>query len=157
MNNLPAIIALYKELDVILERQRTDADTAGNTTRVQQLEAKQVLNDQAYFVLCWGQLEAAVDMKCREAIRKRKSQTVWENRRAWDLYNPDDKRLSGLTFEDRTALVLDRGAGPGSTWAKVMQYYELRNKIAHGNLTSTRMELNEIANEFYVINGQLTA
>jgi hypothetical protein len=156
MHDLPAIVALYNELDLVLEGQRAEADSTGNTVRAQLIEAKQVLNDQAYFVLCWGQLEAVIDIKCREAIRRRKSQPLWENRRAWDLYNPDDKRLSGLSFEERTALVLDGGAGPGSAWAKVMQYYELRNKIAHGNLNSTHLELNEIAQQFYVIHGQLT-
>lgn len=157
MQNLPAIVALYGELDLLLERQRAEADAAGDSARVHRIGAKQVLNDQAYFVLCWGQLEAAIDITCRDAIRKRKSHTVWEQRRAWDLYDPDDKRLSGLSFEDRTALVLDRSAGRGSAWARVMQYYAARNQIAHGNLSSTRVEINEIANDFFVIAADLTA
>jgi hypothetical protein len=157
MRNLPAIVALYNELDSALEHQRTEASVVDNAVRVQQIETKQVLNDQAYFVLCWGQLEAAIDAKCRDAIRARQSQTIWEQRRAWDLYNPDDKRLSGLSFEDRTALVLDRSAGRGSAWAVVMRYYEARNKIAHGNLSATRIEINEIAKDFYMIASALSA
>jgi hypothetical protein len=156
MRDLPAIVSLYNQLDSALERQRAEAGDDGNAMRVQQIETKQVLNDQAYFLLCWGQLEAAIDAKCRDAIRSRRSRTAWEHRRAWDLYNPDDKRLSGLSFEDRTALVLDRNAGRGSAWARVMQYYESRNRIAHGNLRSTRLEINEIANDFFVIAAELT-
>jgi len=79
------------------------------------------VNDQAYFVLCWGQLEAEIDQACREAIRRHRNDTSWSVRRAWDLYNPDDKRISGLSFEDRTALVVDHGAGPGSIWAKIIR------------------------------------
>jgi hypothetical protein len=112
---------------------------------------KQVIHDQAYFVLCWGQLEAAIDDKCREAIRRRQNHTNWDHRRAWDLYNPNDKRLSGLSLEDRAALVVDRSGGPASPWARIMGYYQLRNQIAHGDLKPTRIEVAEIVKDFFTI------
>lgn len=155
MRSLPEILAVYGQLDLVLENERVTAEGAGNTARVRQIEGRQVINDQAYFVLCWGQLETAVDEKCREAIRRRIADEKWEQRRAWDIYNPDDKRLSGLTFEDRVALVVDRGGGRGSAWAKMMQYYQIRNRIAHGELGTTRIEVNEVVKDFYVVAAQL--
>jgi hypothetical protein len=122
---------------------------------VQKIEAKQVLNDQAYFVLCWAQLEIEIDEKCRNAIRSRIKSGNWATRRAWDLFNPYDKRLSGLSFEERTALVLDKGGGRGSPWARVMDYYALRNKIAHGTPSGQHVDVPAVVQNFYVIQSAL--
>jgi hypothetical protein len=154
MRDLGAIEALYVEIDSRLEQARSDA--AGNAIEVKRIESRQLLNDQAYFILCWGQLELAINDTCREAIRRRKASPDWNVRRAWDLYNPDDRRLSGLAFEDRAALVLDRAAGKGSAWARLMSYYALRNQIAHGSLLSDRIDISAVAAEFYQIQGALS-
>ena len=117
--------------------------------------ARQILNDQAYFLLCWGQLEQEIDEACRDAIRKRRLNPDWQVRRGWDLYNPDDRRLSGLSFDDRAALVLDRRGGPGSPYARTMGAYELRNKIAHGRLEDRRIDVVATAQSFYLIQAAL--
>ena len=119
------------------------------------IELRQRINDQAYFVLCWGQLETAIDETCRTAIRNRRTSENWSIRRAWDLYNPDDGRLSGLRFENRAALVLDQSAGKGSSWAKVMSYYALRNQIAHGDLQAERIDVEEVVKDFFQIQAEL--
>jgi hypothetical protein len=110
---------------------------------------KQLLNDQAYFVLCWAQLESKIDNACRAVIERRQSDANWEMRRGFDFYNPHDKRLSGLAFDRRVALVLDSGAGPTGPYARVMTYYETRNKIAHGELEVRRIMVSEIVADFY--------
>jgi hypothetical protein len=155
VRDLPFIQALYIEIDGELEAQRSTARTNGDANAVTRIEAKQRINDQAYFVLCWGQLETAIDDACRAAMRSRQSSGNWAIRRAWDLYNPDDNRLSGLRFEDRAVLVLDRSAGPGSPWAKVMGYYALRNQIAHGDLQAERIDVDEVVKEFFQIQAAL--
>ena len=38
-----------------------------------------------------------------------------------------------------------------SPWAKVMEYYQLRNQIAHGDLRPPRIEVSEVAKDFYLI------
>ena len=103
MRDLPFIRAIYLEIDAELEAQGATARESGDAVAVNRIELKKRINDQAYFVLCWGQLETVIDEACRTAIRKRQSTGNWAIRRAWDLYNPDDDR--GLRFEDRTALV----------------------------------------------------
>ncbi len=151
MRDLPHIESIYVEVDGALDAQRTAAHADGDTAAVQRIESKQRINDQAYFVLCWGQLEMAIDDMCRNAIRRRQSSGNWAIRRAWDLYNPDDDRLSGLRFEHRTALVLDQKAGSNSPWAKTMSYYALRNQIAHGTLKAERIDIHEVVQEFFQI------
>jgi hypothetical protein len=155
VRHLPLIQSVYLEIDAELEVHRSTARANGDANAVNRIEARQRINDQAYFVLCWGQLETAIDDTCRVAIRNRQSSGNWAVRRGWDLYNPDDNRLSGLRFEDRTALVLDRSAGPGSPWAKVMGYYALRNQIAHGDLQAQRIDVDEVVKEFFQIQAAL--
>ena len=63
MKDLPAIAALYTEVDNFLKGLRDPASrTPGDT-----IEQKLRINDQAYFVLAWGQLESAIDDACRRA------------------------------------------------------------------------------------------
>jgi len=106
---------------------------------------EQELNDQAWFVLAWGQLEADIDEACRGAIRQGQSHDDWRIRRAWSLYNPDDRRLSGLSFENRLTLVLERTSGE---WRRIMQFYNVRNRIAHGTLLSERIAVSDEIQEF---------
>jgi hypothetical protein len=156
MQKLPLVAALYVEIDASFESQRSDARAKGDNNAVQQIESKQVINDQAYFVLCWGQLEAEIDDRCRAAIRSRVgSGKNWATRRAWDMFNPNDKRLSGLSFEDRTGLLLDRAGGRGSPWAWVMKYYAIRNEIAHGKLGSQRIDVTAVVQDLYLIQSAL--
>lgn len=154
MRDLPHIRAIYLEIDAVLETQRSAAITNVDASAVNRIELRQRINDQAYFLLSWGQLETAIDNKCRTAIRGRQASGNWAVRRAWDLYNPEDDRLSGLRFENRVALVLDRSAGAGSPWAKVMNYYALRNQIAHGQLQAQRIDVDEVAQDFFKFRGR---
>jgi len=152
MQNLAAIVAVYNEIDGNFERNREVAMAAGDRTTAMKIEEQQRLNDQAYFILCWGQLETAIDDKCRQAIRSGKQNSNWTISRAWALYNPDDKRLSGLSFEDRAALVLDRDQ---PFWKDTIRYYNLRNQIAHGQLQADRIDVPKVVAEFYIIQGAL--
>lgn len=148
---------MYLQIDVEFESQRSEAVATADNDAVSRIENKQRINDQAYFVLCWGQLETEIDRRCRQAIRHRRGSGNWQIRRAWDLYNPDDDRMSGLRFEDRTALVVDRNGGVGSPWAKVMSYYSLRNQIAHGTLLARRIDVDSVVQEFFQVQGALNA
>jgi hypothetical protein len=155
MKSRQQIQAVYEAIDNNFDAERSEAVSRRDTAATHRIEQKQLLTDQAYFVLCWGQLEAEIDDACRSAIRRRKANANWEMRRGFDFYNPDDKRLSGLIFDRRVALVLDVRGGPGSPYAKVMQYYETRNRIAHGSLAATRIDVVEVIAEFFVIQADL--
>lgn len=156
MKSLQQIGALYAEIDAGFKAELDDALANGDRAAAQRIEQKRILNSQAYFVLCWGQLETEIDDACRAAIRKRKASRSWERRRGFDFYNPDDRRLAGLPFDRRVAIVLDIDGGAGSPYAKVMLYYEMRNRIAHGNLEAKRIRVSAAVADFYVVQGALT-
>ena len=151
MKDLSKIEFLYNKLDLSLEQARAGS-SAADAARI---EAEQILNDQAHFLLCWGQLELAVNEACRNAIRRRHTHADWQMRRGWDFYNPEDSRMSGLAFDNRVALVLDRAEGKARPYAKTMMHYETRNRIAHGKLRSTRIDMPTAIQDFYVIQSAL--
>jgi len=156
MRDLAAILAVYQDAEACFEAEKTAARRS-DPVRLPGVESKQQINDQAYFVLCWGQLEAEINAVCREAISNRQALSEWERRRGWDIYDLNDKRLSGLSFEDRAALVTDRdpSKGRGRPYARIMQYYALRNQIAHGDVLARRIDLPEVVRDMYVIQSQL--
>jgi hypothetical protein len=151
MRALAQIHALYLELDDHLESQRLMATDPPGVNRA---EAKQRLNDQAFFLLAWGQLETEIDAICRKAIEARRSSARWADRRLWELFNPDDKRLSGLSFQQRAAVALDLN---GAAFSMTMKHYNARNKIAHGELAPDRIDVDLIIKDFYVIQSALSA
>lgn len=139
---------MYESLDGHLESlQHGQEQVAGDFT-----DYDQRINDQAYFVLAWGQLEADVDEACRDVIRSGRSHPNWHFSRIWSLYNPDSSRLSGLSFENRLSLVLDKKS---AEWKATMEHYELRNRIAHGNLSSSRVDVTQVIEEFSRISEML--
>ena len=87
--------------------------------------------------------------------RQGRSHRDWRQRRSWSLYNPQDRRLSGLRFEDRAALVLDPDA-EGREYALAMQHYNIRNPIAHGTLLPQRIDVTAVVEQFFVIQAALT-
>lgn len=154
MKILQELFAHYDTIDTFLDDQLAASEDAVVRDRIEKMQR---VNDQAYFVLFWGQLEALVDDTCREAIRKRFDNPDWTKRRAWDLYNPDDKRLSGLSFEERASLVLDRKQGRGGEWALLIRYYNVRNHIAHGGVYPDRIDMNEVITDFFRIASRLAS
>ena len=152
MSDLRAIADLYAEVDDSLEALRDNAIADGATAERERTQHKQRLNDQAYFVLAWGQLEDDIVEACRSTVRHAQTHGNWRDRRAWTLYNPDDRRLSGLSFENRLTLVLEKGS---PYWRKVLQHYRVRNQIAHGRVRSQRIDVSSVIGEFYLIRGSL--
>jgi hypothetical protein len=155
MRELDKIVAAYSSVDAGLEAQRDEARRRGDSKRVTRIEQKQLINDHAYFVLCFGQLEAAVDDACRTTIRSRSADADWGRRRGWDIYNPEDRRLSGLSFEDRVALLTDKKAGPRKPYARIVYFYGIRNTAAHGKFEATRIDIPAVAVELRTLVGLL--
>ena len=152
VSDLQAIAASYERIDRFLGHLRDSRATAGEDDERARVARERELNDQAWFVLAWGQLETDIDDACRDAIRHAQSHEDWRYRRAWSLYNPDDRRLSGLSFENRLALVLEKGGGE---WRRTMQLYNVRNQIAHGTLLSERIDVSSEIQDFYRIQASL--
>ncbi len=155
VNALQQIVNLYQQVDYHLATLFSELETDDNLSTVSdEIKRKRIINDQAYFVLAWGQLEAGIETACRKVIRHGQSRSDWSDRRVWSLYNPDDRRLSGLSFENRLTLVLEKGS---SNWKRTLEFYQTRNQIAHGNLQSKRIEVSEIIQEFFDVLSSLAS
>ena len=152
MSDLRDIAISYERIDRFLGALRDSRSVAGQDGERDRIARERELNDQAWFVLAWGQLETDIDDACRDAIRHAQSHEDWRYRRAWTLYNPDERRLSGLSFENRLTLVLDKGSGE---WRRTMQLYNVRNQIAHGTLLSERIDVSGEIQEFFRIQASL--
>lgn len=148
MRELPAIEATYTEIANRFDKQLDDARERNDQQAIDWISRQQQINDSAYFILVWGQLEAKINEACETAIRNRLAGDQWEKRRAWDLHNPDDLRAR---FEDRAALVLDRRNERGNGYRTTMRYYGQRNMVAHGNSLATGIDVPFVISEIYQI------
>ena len=64
MRDLQAIAASYERIDGFLGDLRDACDVAGEAGERDRVAREQELNDQAWFVLAWGQLETDIDKEC---------------------------------------------------------------------------------------------
>ncbi|MCY4451783.1 MAG: hypothetical protein OXC01_07515 [Immundisolibacterales bacterium] len=149
MSDLDAIAALFQQVDNALEDLREQHDAAGEADERDRIARRQRLNEQAYFVLAWGQLEADIDDACRDAIRHGKAHEDWRHRRAWSVYDEDNPRLS---FRNRLTLVLDRSS---EEWKRTLELYQVRNQIAHGDLRHAGINLPTVIEDFHRIQSSL--
>jgi len=153
MSELQAIANVYERVDLHLRSLRDTEDSLGDAPGAGSADRERSINDQAYYVLAWGQLEVDIEEACRDAIRSGQSHEDWRHRRAWSLYNPDDRRLSGLSFENRLTLVLEKGS---DDWKRTMELHNVRNQIAHGTLLSARIDMARVIRDFFRIQSSLT-
>ena len=149
MTDLEAIAALFQQIDNSLEDLREQHEAAGKDDERDRVARQQRLNEQAYFVLAWGQLEADIDDACRDAIRLGKSHEDWRHRRAWSVYDEENLRLS---FRNRLTLVLDRSS---DEWKRTLELYQVRNQIAHGDLRHAGINLPTVIEDFHRIQSSL--
>ena len=149
MSGLRAIAAAYERVDNHFDDLRDRFDASGDEAERDRVEREQRLNDQAWFVLAWGQLEADVDDACENAIRQGRLQADWRHRRPWSLYDPENPRLS---FRNRLRLVLDETS---DEWRRTDEHYRVRNDIAHGTLLSQRIDVSSVIEDFFRIRSLL--
>ena len=149
MTDLEAIATLFQQVDNSLEDLREQHDATGKADERDRVARQQRLNEQACFVLAWGQLEADIDDACRDAIRLGKLHEDWRHRRAWSVYDEENPRLS---FRNRLTLVLDRSS---DEWKRTLELYQVRNQIAHGDLRHAGINLPTVIEDFHRIQSSL--
>ena len=69
-------------------------------------------------------------------------------RPAWSLYNPEERRLAELSFEDGLTLRFNKASAYSR---RAMQHYDVRNPVVHGALRSERIDVSSVIREFYLI------
>jgi hypothetical protein len=91
---------------------------------------------------------------CKQAIAKRINKSNWEVRRAWDAYDPQEPRGK---LEDRVALVLDRKNTRSDAYKRTIEYYQQRNRVAHGRSLATGVDVPSIITDAYQIISELSS
>lgn len=150
MREIQAISDAYERAAKHFEAQLYSCQANGDKVSQDRVAHEQNLNELAYFVLAWGQLEAEVGEACRKAIRLGRSNRKWRHRRAWSMFDPENPRLS---FRRRLMLVLDPGT---FEWKRAVELHELRNQIAHGALRSGSVDVSAAIGEFRQIQSSLS-
>jgi hypothetical protein len=147
VRELPFIEAVYLEIDAELERQRTIAEDAGDSPASQRESQRRESMIKRFS--CFAGANWRPQLMIRVVPPSAGGEPMQIGRSA------GVDRLSGLRFEHRAALVLDRQAGAGSPWAMVMRYYGLRNQIAHGKLVVERIYVDEVVQDLFHIHALL--
>lgn len=134
MQHIASILDAFSFVDADFERQRAAAIDSGDCQKAFQIEELQRLNEQAYFILCWGQLEAGL----RRTVRNRPQQ--------------ERRNFARRSFGSKVEIAFGKDS-PESRW--LMVHYRQRNRIAHGELLAEHLDLVNIVGDFCKILGAL--
>lgn len=143
MTSLEEITALFQKIDNYLENLREQHDAAGQDDQRKIVKRQQRLNEQAFYVLAWGQLEASIDDACRNAIDHWKSHPDWRQQRTWRVFHKIGLRR--LNFESRLTLVLDKAS---ADYRDTVSHHDARSKIAHGEISETPIDFPSVIEKF---------
>lgn len=139
MNVFEMLAEIYYEIDQFYVAQELASGDSVSISR------KRELNDHAYFLFMFTRLEDHVREQSSQLIL-RNSRTChdWKQRRAWEIL-PSRKDSDRMPFMNRVALLIEKGS---HHYAAIREYYDLRNKIAHGGDFSTPVSIPTVLNDF---------
>src|SRR4051794_4425171 len=123
MRSFRVIHQSYLATDGELARQEA---LATRRTQRERWRRARTINDQAFFVLIFAQLEDHVRVRCGRLIAKRRTLARAASRRIREIVEPDK-----LPFMKQVALLLDKGS---AEYGQIKQYYDVRCDIAHGTI-----------------------
>lgn len=122
MKDFTGIYKAYYDSNDFFARKERLARTRNSTDL---WARKKQINDYAYFVLLFAQLEDYINEQCTKLINKKLTLGSWKNRRLWDEITVDR-----MHFMRRVALLTEKGH---TLYNKADKYYRLRCEIAHGD------------------------
>jgi len=147
MKDFKAIHEAYLAIDNCLAVLESRESAAKGRRRLQRMRE---INDQAYFVMLFAQLEERIKDQCERLIARKKGLAKWTSRRLWDAVDVDK-----LSFKQLLALLAEKG---GADFNKVSNYYLDRCKIAHGEvLSSWSVSIPSVVVEFQALAARLKA
>ena len=121
MKSFREILRAYLAVDTLLQ---AEGAAAGTATKKAAWAGNRRINDQAYFVILFAQLEEKIDASSESLVTKRAQGAGWSSRRPWDTFDP-----TRMSFKGRVSLLVDKRS---TEYAKIMKYYIIRCDLAHG-------------------------
>lgn len=144
MKHFDDVVTAFEIANTYIPHWSLTLDDSDDPERAQERDRLIAVNANAYSLLLFSQLEAEVNQLCQDLIRQRRASPVWAERRAWDILEHSDDRLRSIPFLNRVALLTDKG---GTVYKRVKELYEIRNKIAHGDLQIESLDVAQIAKD----------
>lgn len=144
MKHFDDVVTAFEIANTYIPHWSLTLDDCDDPERVQERDRLIAVNANAYSLLLFSQLEAEVNQLCQDLIRQRRASPIWAERRAWDILEHSDDRLRSIPFLNRVALLTDKG---GTVYKRVKELYEIRNKIAHGDLQIESLDVAQIAKD----------
>ena len=142
MRKIARLRQAFLDADALFAKKQWDA----RSTRTRQFWIdRRSVNDQAYFVMIFAQLEDHVNVQCQRLVSQKQSLLGWKRRRLWDDIDIND--LDRMRFMRRVSLLTQRGH---SDYNKINNLYRIRCEIAHGG-TYASMNAAVEAAEMYNI------
>jgi len=120
---------LYSEIDSFFAAKEFVAYSKGHFKEEAKCSNKRQLNDQSYFLFMFSRFEDRVrEMSNKLIDNKIANLSDWNIKRTWEIINKQKNR-DALHFMDRVSLLTTKGQ---ADYNLINQYFEQRNKIAHG-------------------------
>ncbi len=119
----------YFEIDNQYSTEEFKAHTSSDNKKEDFWKRKRELNTHAYFLFAFTRLEDHITTNSINLILdKRINISHWKTRAIWDNTDEDNMNL-----KKRVGLLTEKGQ---ADYNKIIEYYKLRNRIAHGETVS---------------------
>lgn len=140
MNTFEQLAKIYREIDTVYASVEMDARFRGHGKKETEYKNRRLHNDQAYFLYMFTRLEDRVGELTDKLINKNKSRIT--NKKLTRLLELIQQRnRSGLYFLDRVSILTQRGE---RDFNLIKEYYEQRNKIAHGGTFTVTISIETV-------------
>ena len=138
MNIFDKLQKQYQEIDNNYSKKEFSYRSKGHYRKEAELRDERELNDHAYFLFMFTRLEDIIREESSKLISKKQNTlTNRKQKRVWNIL-PTDKESDEINFKKRVALLVDKSS---HLYARVVDYYKLRNEIAHGGNFSTPISI----------------
>src|SRR5262245_2345151 len=142
MKELELAEELHRELDGDYARRMFRAIKLGHRKAEASYAERRRINDAAYVLVVFGTFERAVTERAEIAVKMRAKRPAFQARRAWEtLLNGNELTAN---FLNRVRVVLDQQS---QEFAKVQQYYKVRNDLAHEGITTKKFSITAVVSD----------
>ncbi len=127
------IYELFQITDKALRNELLKAEESANDENVEIFKERVKLNEKAYFLFLFTKFEKIIRDKSAELIKEKTkgyNKKNWREKRAWYIL-PEKPYIErgDMSFLNRLYLLFLRES---EDCKDIMDYYKLRNKLAHG-------------------------
>ena len=133
------IFKQYEELNRDYTAKETLAFSKGQVKAYERWKDKRQRNDAIHFLFMFSRFEDFIRTKSNELILKKVSMPgAYSTKSSWLILKDYDKD-DNLHLMKRVQLFNDKG---DARFAKIKEYYEARNSLAHGGKYNTPIDIN---------------